>query len=168
MNQWEIWTFDFADAGPHPALIVSHPDRVARAPFVNVLIGSSQRASRPARENEVLLNGADGLDWETLFKCDLMYLVEKERLYQRRGQVGSVRRRLLVQRLNACFGCSRWLDNRLARRHAMISLIALPAMPVRRTSRPWNFTLSRVCSMPSSRSAVAWKSWTSTGFSTAE
>ncbi len=104
MNQWEIWTFDFADAGPHPALIVSHPDRVARAPFVNVLIGSSQRASRPARENEVLLNGADGLDWETLFKCDLMYLVEKERLYQRRGQVGSVRRRLLVQRLNACFG----------------------------------------------------------------
>jgi len=69
-----------------------------------VLIGSSQKANRPARENEVVLNGADGLDWETLVKCDLMYLVEKERLYRRRGTVTAARRRFLVQRLNACFG----------------------------------------------------------------
>ena len=48
MKQWDIWTCDFADAGPHPAIIVSHPDRVARAPLVNVLIGSSQKAGRPA------------------------------------------------------------------------------------------------------------------------
>jgi hypothetical protein len=59
-------------------VVVSHPDRVARAPLVNVLIGSSQRPTRPPRENEVVLNDADGLDWETLVKCDLMYLVEKE------------------------------------------------------------------------------------------
>ena len=104
MKQWEIWTCDFDEAGPHPAVIISHPDRVARAPLVNVLIASSQRANRPARENEVVLNGADGLDWETLVKCDLMYLVEKDRLYQRRGSVGSARRRALVQRRNACFG----------------------------------------------------------------
>lgn len=104
MKQWEIWTCDFEDAGPHPAVIVSHPDRVARAPLVNVLIGSSQRASRAARENEVVLNGADDLVWETLVKCDLMYLVEKERLYRHRGSVSSTRRRALVQRLNACFG----------------------------------------------------------------
>jgi hypothetical protein len=82
--------------GPHPAIIVSHPDRVARAPLVNVLIGSSQKDSRPAQENEVVLNGADGLDGETLVKCNLMYLVEKERLYRRRGSVGTIRRRTLV------------------------------------------------------------------------
>ena len=104
MNQWDIWTCDFADAGPHPAIIVSHPGRVARAPLVNVLLGSSQRATRQPRENEVVLNGADGLDWETLVKCDLLYLVERERLYRRRGSVSTVRRRALVQRLNACFG----------------------------------------------------------------
>ena len=104
MKQWDIWTCDFAEAGPHPAVIVSHPDRAARAPLVNVLIGSSQKANRPARESEVLLNGADGLAWETLVKCDLMYLVEKERLYRRQGSVGTARRRALVQRLNACFG----------------------------------------------------------------
>jgi len=104
MKQWDIWTCDFADAGPHPAVIISHPDRAARAPLVNVLIGSSQKASRPARENEVVLNGADGLDWETLVKCDLLYLVEKERLYRSRGTVTAVRRRALVQRINACLG----------------------------------------------------------------
>lgn len=104
MKQWDIWTCDFAEAGPHPAIIVSHPDRVSRAPLVNVLIGSSQKAGRPARENEIMLNGADGLDWETLVKCDLMYLVEKAQLYRRRGSVSSTRRRMLIQRLNACFG----------------------------------------------------------------
>ena len=104
MKQWEIWTCDFADAGPHPAVIVSHPDRVARAPLVNVLLGSSQKASRPARENELVLNGADGPDWETLVKCDLVDLVEKERLYRKRGIVTAIRRRALVQRINACLG----------------------------------------------------------------
>jgi PemK-like, MazF-like toxin of type II toxin-antitoxin system len=104
MKQWDIWTCDFADAGPHPAGVVSHPDRVARATLVSVLIGSRQRANRPARENEVALNGADGVDWETLVKCDLMYLVEQERLYRPRGSVGTVGRRALVRRINACFG----------------------------------------------------------------
>lgn len=64
------------------------------------LVGSG----RYNNSSEVVLNGADGLEWETLVKCDLMYLVEKERLYRRRGRVGTMQRRALVQRLNACFG----------------------------------------------------------------
>ncbi len=104
MKQWDIWTCDFDVAGAHTAVIVSHPDRVSRAPLLNVLIGSSQRATREARENEVVLDGADGLDWATLVKCDLMYLVEKDRLYRRRGIVSAVRRRALVGRISACFG----------------------------------------------------------------
>ena len=104
MKQWDVWTCDFAEAGPHPAVIVSHPDRVARGSLVNVLICTSQRASRPPKENEVLLNGADGLDWETLVRCDLMYLVERSELYQHRGDVSVIRRRAIVQRLNASFG----------------------------------------------------------------
>lgn len=104
MKQWEIWTCRFADAGPHPAIIVSHPDRVANAPLINVLLCSSQRANRPAREHEVLLNGADGLDWETVVRCDLMYLMEREEIYGRRGVVTPSRRRAIVQRINGAFG----------------------------------------------------------------
>lgn len=54
-----------------------------------------------------MLNSADGLDWETLVKCDLRYLVERARLDRRRGNVGKVRRRALVQRLSACLGFTR-------------------------------------------------------------
>src|SRR3954470_3639876 len=104
MKQWEIWTFDFDEAGPHPAIIVSHPDRVERGETVNVLICTSHRASRPPRENEVLLNGADGLDWETLARVDHMHFVEKKDLYGHRGLVAVARRRRIVQQLNACFG----------------------------------------------------------------
>ena len=27
MKAWDIYTYDFAGAGAHPAVIVSHPDR---------------------------------------------------------------------------------------------------------------------------------------------
>jgi hypothetical protein len=69
-----------------------------------VLLCSSQRANRAAREHEVLLNGADGLDWETLIRCDLMYLMERDEIYGRRSVVTPVRRRAIVQRLNGAFG----------------------------------------------------------------
>lgn len=46
VKAWDIYTYDFDEAGPHPAVIVSHPDRVDRAPWVNLLICTSQRAAR--------------------------------------------------------------------------------------------------------------------------
>jgi mRNA-degrading endonuclease toxin of MazEF toxin-antitoxin module len=104
MNQWDIWTFDFPDAGPHPAIIVSHPDRVANASTVNILIGSTSRATRPARRTEILLDAADGLDWETLVRCDLMYAVEKTLLRNRRGRVTGERQLQISRKIVECFG----------------------------------------------------------------
>ncbi len=34
MKPWDIYTFDFPDAGPDPAVIVSHPDRVTKVPNI--------------------------------------------------------------------------------------------------------------------------------------
>jgi hypothetical protein len=104
MKAWDIYTFDFQGAGPHPAVIASHPDRVARAPWVNVLICTTQRANRPPNGNEVRLNGADGLDWETLCRCGVLWLVEKSQLTGKRGSVSRVRRRQIVDKLNAAMG----------------------------------------------------------------
>ena len=104
MKAWDIYTYDFAGAGPHPAVIVSHPDRVAHAEWVNVLICTTQRAARPPRETEVRLNGADGLDWETLCRCDLLWLVEKAKLTGKRGSVTRIRRRQIVDKINAALG----------------------------------------------------------------
>lgn len=107
MNAWDIYTYDFPDAGSHPAVIVSGPERTARKPFVSVLFGSSQRASRPPDATEVLLNGADGLDWETLLKCDLIHAVKKSELRNKRGTVSPARRRQVVQRMIECNGWNR-------------------------------------------------------------
>ena len=104
MKQWEIYTFDFAAEGTHPAVIVSHPDRIANAQTINVLLCSSHRVTRSPRKCEVLLDREDGLDWEAVVRCDIMYQINLIHLRQRRGEVTRFRRRAIVQRLNACFG----------------------------------------------------------------
>lgn len=107
MNACDIYSYDFPEAGPHPAVIISSPERTVRKPWVSVLLGSSQRASRPPDATEVLLNGADGLDWETLLKCDLIHAVRKSDLRQKRGTVNAARRRQIVQRMIECHGWNR-------------------------------------------------------------
>lgn len=77
LKQWEIFTFDFDPEGAHPVVVISSNARVRLKDRVNVLICSSQRANRPPKATEVVLDTADGLDWPTLCKCDLSYLVPK-------------------------------------------------------------------------------------------
>jgi mRNA-degrading endonuclease toxin of MazEF toxin-antitoxin module len=107
VNQWTIYTWNFPDAGPHPAIVISSQERIAHKPWVSVLLASSHRANRPPTVAEVLLNGADGLDWETLVKCDLIHAVKKSELTRKRGTVTALRRRQIVQRLIECNGWNR-------------------------------------------------------------
>ena len=83
-SQWDIANFDFpAPVGEHPVVIISNPDRAARAKLVNVLYCTTQRQSRPPGVDEVLLNSADGLDWETYCRCDHIFGVEVVKLKRR-------------------------------------------------------------------------------------
>jgi mRNA-degrading endonuclease toxin of MazEF toxin-antitoxin module len=104
MKPWDIYTYDFEGVGPHPAVLVSHPDRVAHAAWVNILLCGTQRANRARKETEVRLDGADGLDWETLCRCDMLWLVEKSKLVGKRGSVSRIRRRQIVDKINAAIG----------------------------------------------------------------
>ncbi|MEY2466744.1 MAG: PemK-like, MazF-like toxin of type toxin-antitoxin system [Verrucomicrobiota bacterium] len=103
MKQWDIVTWTFPE-GKHPAVIISHSARVANKPIVNVLLCSSQRAKRQPEVNEVILDEADGLDWPTLCKCDLLYDVDKKELSEPRGTVTPLRRRKVIEKMIACFG----------------------------------------------------------------
>jgi len=101
LKAWDI--FSYHPAGwpePHPCVIVSHPERVANKPAVNVLMCSSQSAKRAARPNEVILDTADGLDWPTLCKCDLLLDVAKADVKQHRGRVTDPRRRQIIATIN--------------------------------------------------------------------
>jgi hypothetical protein len=99
MQPWDIFTWDFPGIGPHPAVILGHNDRVKNKPTVNVLLCSSHRANRKPDIYEVILDRSDGLDWETLCKCDLLYAAPAEQLTRKRGIVGTQRRRDIAARV---------------------------------------------------------------------
>jgi len=104
MNQWEIRTYAFPGAGEHPAVIISHPLRAERKETVEVLLCTTLRADRALGPHEVLLNGADGLDWRTLCRCDLIYSVPRSDLTNLRGTVSVARRRDIIRKMIASHG----------------------------------------------------------------
>ena len=100
MTPWEVYDFEFA-WGKHPAVVVSNRIRCERKPEVVVLAcrSMSHGTARDALENEVLLNGADGLDWQTLCRCDLLFTVPKAGLTNRRGVVSVERQRQIARKI---------------------------------------------------------------------
>src|SRR6266571_7869911 len=101
-DQFEVWRYRFPERGEHPVVLISHPDFCARA-VVNVLFCTSQRQSRPPKPFEVLLNGEDGMDWETLCDCSILYAVASTALYDKRGRVTLERRRAIREMLRDMF-----------------------------------------------------------------
>ncbi len=85
-------------------MIISHPSRVANKADVNVVACSSKRAAREAQAHEIILDGAEGLDWPTLCKCDHLYSVPKSELKHRRGEVSPGRRKVLVRTIIGSLG----------------------------------------------------------------
>jgi mRNA-degrading endonuclease toxin of MazEF toxin-antitoxin module len=105
MKPWEIWSYQPAGwPEPHPAVIVSSPNRVANKPDLNVLMCSSKRTTREAMPNEVILDAEDGLNWPTLCKCDLLHLITKTDLRTRRGYVTDERQRRIIATINRANG----------------------------------------------------------------
>jgi hypothetical protein len=80
-------------------VVLGTEERVTLKPRVSVLLCSSQRAKREPELHEVVLDKADGLDWPTLCKCDLVYAVPKSELTDYRGTVSGERRRALAERI---------------------------------------------------------------------
>ena len=100
MKAWDIYSYQPAGWNePHPAVLISHPQRVANKPDIELLMCTSHRASRSARPGEVILDEADGLDWPTLCKCDLIHTAAKSDLKQRRGHVGRERRQEIIRQI---------------------------------------------------------------------
>ena len=81
---------------PHPVVIFSSDERAAARKHVNGLICVTLRG-RPLVLHEVLLDRADGLDWETAVRCDLIHLLARDRFQEIRGRV-SPDRQLQISR----------------------------------------------------------------------
>jgi hypothetical protein len=102
MTTWEIYFWQPPGwKEPHPAVVVSHPDRAERKDPVEVIVCSTQRAARAPERHEVILDEADALDRPTLCKCDLIYAAA---LKNRRGVVSEARRSALARTMIAAHG----------------------------------------------------------------
>lgn len=85
-------------------MIVFHPLRAERKETVEVLLCTTLRAGHTPGAHEVLLNGAEGLDWSTLCRCDLVYSIPKNDLTTLRGTVSMARRRDIIRKIIASHG----------------------------------------------------------------
>ena len=104
MKPWEIWNWRFRDAGEQPAVLLGTTERVSFKSRVCVLLCSTQRATRKPELHELILDEADGLDWETLCKCDVVYAAPRSELVKRRGSVTPERRRAIAERVIRALG----------------------------------------------------------------
>ena len=82
-------------------VIISNDERCLNADleYVNALICTSAKLNREPKKNEVILNGADGLDWKTAVRCDVIYLLPKSAFEEARGKVTVPRRVAIAQKM---------------------------------------------------------------------
>jgi len=75
---------------------------------INVLMGSKkQPAEQPAeqaREHQVVLNSADGLEFMTLFDCAFVYTIRKSTIMRAIGSVSLERRKEIQRKVRAYLG----------------------------------------------------------------
>ena len=103
MRQWDIYLFPFSEELPHPVVILSTDERAAARKHVNGLICISLRG-RALALHEVLLDRADGLDWETAARCDLVHLLARDRFQELRGASARIARFRSVESLSSASG----------------------------------------------------------------
>jgi mRNA-degrading endonuclease toxin of MazEF toxin-antitoxin module len=87
MKQWDIFLFPFDEEKSHPVVILSPDERIEDRKFINGLLVTTLRGDATLIPTEVLLNGADGLDWESACRCDLIHRLEKHRFREKCGTV---------------------------------------------------------------------------------
>jgi hypothetical protein len=100
-RRWDIVFVraDERDPVGHPAVILSSDDIMAdaRQQRFNVVVGSKKQPAEGARNHQVILDQADGLEFLTLVDCSLVYVARKSSVLRSSGSV-TVHRRQQIQR----------------------------------------------------------------------
>jgi len=108
LNRWDVVFVpaDEKDVVGHPAVVLSPPDVLSdpKQSRINVLVGTKKQPAESAKSHQVILNGADGLEFMTLLNCALVYQVKKVNVLRTAGVVSYARRGAIAVRLRAAFG----------------------------------------------------------------
>ena len=94
------------DSVGHPAVVLSPPDILSdsRQTRINVLVGTKKQPAETIKSHQVILNGADGLEFSTLLNCALVYQVKKASLLRTSGAVSHARRGAIATRVRSALG----------------------------------------------------------------
>ena len=100
-KQWDIIMFPFSRERRHPAVIISNDETCQNADIeeVNALICTSAKVNRGPKPTEEVLDGADGLDWKTMVRCDRIYLLPKAQFDDHKGSVSRDRRHFIARKI---------------------------------------------------------------------
>lgn len=108
LQRWDVVFVpaDEKDAVGHPAVVLSPPDILSdpKQHRINVLVGTKKQPAEAVKTHQVVLNGADGLEFMTLVNCALVYQVRKAAVLRSVGVVSHARRGSIAARLRAAFG----------------------------------------------------------------
>ena len=108
LDRWDIVFVraDEKDAVGHPAVILSSADMLndPKQQRFNVLIGTKKQPAQTVAPHQVVLNGADELEFLTLVDCSLIYLMRKSTILRLTGRVTPERRKEIQRKLRAFLG----------------------------------------------------------------
>lgn len=92
---------DERDQTGHPAVVLSTADllRDEKQPRMNVLVGTKRPPAYSVRFHQVLLNGADGLEFATLVDCSMVFVALKSKVFRTVGSVSYERRREIARKV---------------------------------------------------------------------
>ena len=108
LDRWDIVFVraDEKDSVGHPAVVLSSADILndPKQSRINVLVGTKKQTAQTTAQHQVVLNGADELEFLTLVDCSLVYLVRKPSILRRAGRVTPERRKEIQRKLRAFLG----------------------------------------------------------------
>jgi hypothetical protein len=104
VRQWDIVRFRFRaqDRDLHPGIVLSGEEWCAstHTTNLNVLACSKRVPGDPVKPHQVVLNGADGLEFQTTADCRFFHIITKEGVAEIIGRVAVERRRAIGRKIN--------------------------------------------------------------------
>ena len=104
VRQWDIIRFKIRqqDTELHPGVVLSGEEWCAAEQLtnLNVLACSKRPPAADLKPHQVLLNGADGLDFRSTVDCRFVHIIPKAEVSQVIGRVSTERRRTIGRKIN--------------------------------------------------------------------
>jgi mRNA-degrading endonuclease toxin of MazEF toxin-antitoxin module len=107
-SRWDIvfLRVDENDPVGHPAVVLSSDDIMGNPRHLrfNAVAGTKRPPARTLAPSEVILNGSDGLGFQTVVECGIVIVARKQSVLRLGGRVCHERRREIARKVRAYLG----------------------------------------------------------------